>query len=149
MGVSETDAYVTMHNTMAEVIAETLARVGGTYAAVLAWTSPGLTHRSFLADAAWRAEDGIPVSRPGRGGPRGLVGVLDLQPGAVTILPTRSQLADGRGALATRMRREGRRSGPASVRSVFARGDGHDTPLGLAEMVRHLVAALDERAEDA
>lgn len=145
-GPAEREAFARMHNAMAEVIATTLGRVAPAYQAVVAWTSPGLTHRSFLADAAFRAADGLPASRDGVSGPVRLVGVLDTMPGLVEILPTRAQLAAARAALRDRLAAEGRNASSRAVGAVFARGDGHDTPLGLPELARQLAARLDDLA---
>lgn len=143
-GPAERDAFVTMHDAMVDVLTATLRRLGGEYGTVVAWVSPGLTHVSFLADAARRSADGMPASREGLTGPRPLRGVLDALPGAVDLLPTRAQLAEASQRLAERLAAQGRPSGPAAVRAVAARGDGHDTPLGLPEALRYLVARLDE-----
>jgi hypothetical protein len=77
---------------------------------------------------------------------RRLSGVLDAHPGLVDVLPTREQLTQASGALAERLRREGRPATAGSVRSVLARGDGHDTPLGLPEALVHLTAWLDDHS---
>ncbi|MGE4360681.1 MAG: hypothetical protein AB7E41_00715, partial [Mycolicibacterium sp.] len=56
------------------------------------------------------------------------------------------QIACAKEELAERLRREGRPAGTGSVRAVYARGDGHDTPLGLPELTAALVARLDFEA---
>jgi hypothetical protein len=145
-GPAEREAYATMHNAMSAHLATALTRLAPFYAAITAWVSPGLTHRSFLADAALRADEGLPTTRKGRTGVVPLRGVLDTLPGAVTVLPTRDQTAAAQDALAGRLAATGRPSGAGSVRSVFARGDGHDTPLGLPELLEHLMAELDRAA---
>jgi hypothetical protein len=131
-----------MHNHLVDVIASTLRRVGDRYEAVGAWVSPGLTHRSFLADTALRKIEGLPRTKRGPDGPRKLRGVLDQLPGAVTVMPTTDQLADAKVALAKRLAGEGRSVAPSAVRAVYARGDGNDTPLGLPEALAHLTAWL-------
>ncbi|MGN0064996.1 MAG: hypothetical protein ACI379_12210 [Nocardioides sp.] len=146
-GPGERAAYVEMHNAMADVIVSVLDRVGGRYDHVLGWVSPGLTHRSFLADTAFRPGDGLPSSRRGPDGPLPLRGVLDALPGAVEILPTRAQTDAARAALPDRLAREGRKSTPGAANAVFARGDGNDTPLGLPELTAALVARIDEVAQ--
>ena len=146
-GPAERSAYVRAHNTLAGVICRTLSRVGSRYRAIGAWTSPGLTHRSFLMDRSQRKAEGLPLSRNGSDGPEPLRGVCDQTPGIVEILPTTEQMAQARTDLAARLGREGRNCSPAAVRGLYARGDGHDTPLGLPEMLTHLTAWLDHRAE--
>jgi len=142
-GDNERVAYVEVHNRLAKVIAAALSRVGHRYTAVGAWVSPGLTHRSFLADGEFRAVDGLPATKKGPDGPLKLKGALDFLPGAVTIMPTAEQLASARERLAVRMEAEGRSTSEQAVRAVYARGDGNDTPLGLPESLAHLVAWLD------
>lgn len=145
-GPGERDAYVDVHERLVAVLVEALDRLRSHYDAIAAWVAPGLTHRSFLADAALRRAESLPASRTGAAGRRPLVGVGDHLPGVVDVLPTRDQLADARDRLAVRLEKEGRAAGAGSVRSVYARGDGHDTPLGLAEATDHLVAWLDARS---
>ena len=145
-GPGERDAYVDVHQALVEVLSATLSRLSGSYDGIVAWVSPGLTHRSFLADRALRRAEGIPASRRGADGTRRLEGVLDRHPGMVDVLPTRAQLGAAAEALAQRLAAEGRPHGPGSVRSVMARGDGHDTPLGLPEALTHLTGWLDARA---
>ncbi|NIA24535.1 MAG: hypothetical protein GWP04_03085 [Gammaproteobacteria bacterium] len=144
-GPNERAAYVEMHNRLVDIIAATLRRVGARYAAIGAWVSPGLTHRSFLADAALRKAEGLPLTRSGPEGPVALRGVLDQLPGAVTIMPTAEQLDQAKAVLAKRLAREGRSATPGAVRAVYARGDGNDTPLGLPEALDHLTAWLEGR----
>ncbi len=143
-GPAERQAFVDTHNRLVAIITDALQRLQPHYAAMGAWVSPRLTHRSFLADAALRAAEGIPRSRSGTAGPARLVGVLDRAPGLVTVMPTADQLEAARSRLAERLHREGRRATPAAVRAVYARGDGNDTPLGLPEALRFLVEWLAE-----
>lgn len=143
-GPNERAAFVEMHNRLVDVIASTLRRVGHRYEAIGAWVSPGLTHRSFLADAALRKAEGLAVTKRGPDGPRKLRGVLDQMPGAVAVLPTLQQLDGAKAALAKRLAGEGRSAGPGAVRAVYARGDGNDTPLGLPEALEFLVMWLEE-----
>ena len=145
-GPAERGAYVTAHNTLAGVIHRTLRRVGSRYRAIGAWTSPGLTHRSFLMGRDQRKAEQLPLRRTGPDGPVSLRGVCDETPGIVEILPTTEQMAQARSDLAQRLKREGRNHSGGAVRGIYARGDGHDTPLGLPELLRHLTAWLDDKA---
>jgi len=142
-GPGEREAYADMHNALVEVLATALGRFGSAYAGIGAWVSPGLTHVSFLADLARRRTDGIPASRRGLTGAKPLTGVLDLLPGALTLMPTRPQLDTAFEALAARLAEQGRSSSPGSTRSVFARGDGRDTPLALPETLVHLTGWIN------
>ena len=144
-GPAERQAYAETHNYLADVIAKALTRLSPHYAAIGAWVSPGLTHRSFLADRAFRRLEGLPMSRSGLEGPVQLVGALETAPGVVTVMPSQDQLAEARDRLAVRLRSEGRKATPGAVRAIYARGDGNDTPLGLPEALVHLVAWLDNQ----
>ncbi|MDX6739626.1 hypothetical protein [Actinocorallia sp. A-T 12471] len=142
-GPAEREAYADMHNALVDVLAAALGRLAPHYAGIAAWVSPGLTHISFLADASRRKADGLPSARKGLTGPKPLRGVLDVLPGALDLMPTRAQLTAATAALTERLAAEGRPAGPGSVRSVFARGDGRDTPLALPETLAHLTAWID------
>ena len=145
-GPAEREAYVVAHNTLVDVIARCGARVRPRYAGIGAWTSPGLTHRSFLMGAAQRKAEGLPMHRKGIAGPVALHGVADVAPGLVDLLPTVPQLTEAQVELAARLQRQGRNASPGAVRGIYARGDGHDTPLGLPELLRHLIGWLDDKA---
>lgn len=142
-GPNERASYVEMHNRLVDIIATVLTRVSDRYLAFGAWVSPGLTHRSFLADTELRKAEGLPQSKRGPDGPMKLRGVLDQRPGVVTVLPTLEQLDKAQAALSQRLEREGRATTPAAVRAVYARGDGNDTPLGLPEALCYLTEWLD------
>lgn len=143
-GPNERAAFVDVHNRLVDVIADTLERVRDRYAAIGAWVSPGLTHRSFLAGAEFRRAEGLPRAKRGPRGPIQLRGVLDRTPGLVTIMPTAAQLAVAKRDLSKRLARTQRSATPGAVRAVYARGDGNDTPLGLPEVLRHLTGWLEE-----
>ena len=143
-GPAERQAYAETHNILAEIIRESLVRLAPLYRAIGAWVSPGLTHRSFLADDELRRKEGLARSRKGTHGPVRLVGVLEGAPGLVTMMPGQEQLEDARHRLAERLKSEGRNHTTAAVRGIYARGDGNDTPLGLPEVLTHLTSWLDE-----
>ena len=142
-GPAERQAYAETHNYLAGVIRRALVRLSHRYAAMGAWVSPGLTHRSFLAGTDLRRAEGLPRSRRGTDGPVQLVGVLEGGSGLVTVMPSQEQLEEARGRLAARLRAEGRKATPGAVRAVYARGDGNDTPLGLPESLTYLTAWLE------
>lgn len=142
-GPNEREAYVRVHNRLADLIATVLGRVGSRYAAIGAWVSPGLTHRSFLANQALRRTECLPLSRRGPDGPLALRGALDAVPGSVTIMPTVVQQAEAKEAFAKRLAHQGRVATRGAVAALYARGDGCDTPLGLPESLLHLTRWLD------
>lgn len=92
-GDGERAAYVAVHNRLAALMASVLVRWRRRYAAVLAYVAPGLTHRSFLGDAAERRAAGLPASRRAGGRRLPLRGVGELEPGLVTLVPDGRQLA--------------------------------------------------------
>ena len=143
-GNAERSSYVEMHNHLVEVITSSLKRVGNHYHEIVAWVSPGLTHRSFLASKKIRLEEGISSSRKIQGGRKKLNGVLDLESEILKIMPTLEQLKLAQHHLEKRLRKEGRNSSPGSVRSIYARGDGNDTPLGLKETLDYLLTCLNK-----
>ncbi len=145
-GPCERDAYVETHNRLADVIGIGLTRIAPRYRAMGAWVSPGLTHRSFLADSELRKAEGLPLRRTGVNGMVTLRGVLDDHPGLVEVMPTQRQLEAARVALAKRLEKEGRPATESAVRGIYARGDGNDTPLGLPESLEFLVSWLDRVA---
>ena len=134
------------HDAMVRVQTAVLRRVAGAYDHVLAWVSPYLTHRSFLLDAAQRAAEGAAVAHVGASGPRAVSGVNDALPGTVEILPASASFDRARAALGERLRAEGRPAGPGDLAQAWETGDGHDTPLGLPEMLPELLARLDDIA---
>lgn len=144
-GPNERGAFVEVHNTLADTIAKTLERVSGKYKAIGAWVSPGLTHRSFLADSGLRKAEGLAASKQGPDGRMALRGALDQVPGAVEVMPSLSQLEAAKGALVGRLKAEGRDATTKAMQAVYARGDGNDTPLGLPEALVHLTGWLDEQ----
>jgi hypothetical protein len=92
-GDSERAAYVEVHNRMAEQLDAVIGRLAERYTAVIGYVAPWLTHRTFLASTAEREAYGIPTSRSVGDEERELVGVNDLSPGLVDIVPDADQLA--------------------------------------------------------
>lgn len=93
-GDRERAAYVEVHNLMAEQLHAVIGRLRERYAAVVGYVAPWLTHRTFLASAAEREAYGLPGSRTVDGEERELVGVNDLTPGLVDIVPDSGQLTE-------------------------------------------------------
>jgi hypothetical protein len=147
-GPREREAYVTAHNTLVDLVHQTLHRVGPRYGGIVAWVSPGLTHRSFLMDERQRKLEGLPLRRKSTHGMLALRGVRDQGPSLLDILPTTAQMVGAQEKLAERLKREGRNYSRKAVQGVYARGDGHDTPLGLPELLTHLVAWINKQAAE-
>lgn len=87
-GDAERGAFVETHNRLVGRIVQTLTALAPHYEQIVAYTTPTLTHRSFLADRAGRLEAGLPSSRKVDGELRELVGVGDRAPGLVEVLPS-------------------------------------------------------------
>ena len=103
-GEAEREAYIAIHNVLAEHLAAVLAAAAPRYEAIVAYVAPGLTHRSFLAGAEEKRAAGLPTSRRGRGGTRRtLLGVDDLAPGLVQLVPDGAALATLRDAAGGRL----------------------------------------------
>lgn len=86
-GPVEHAAYAATHNALTHVMAQVLGRVAPAYEGLLAWLPAGMTHRSFLGDDASRRAEGLPVDPVGPNGEVTLIGVGDLAPGLVELLP--------------------------------------------------------------
>ncbi len=144
-GPAEREAYVEVHNHLSGVIARVLSRVGPRYRAVGAWVSPGLTHRSFLADAALRHAEGLPRWRRGTGGRLPLHGVLDELPGAVTVMPTVDAAGAGPGGSRRAAGRRGTTRRPGSGGGGVRPRRRPRHPAGAARVagVPHRLARLD------
>lgn len=102
-GDNERAAYVEMHNRMAAQLHAVIGRLRDRYASVLGYVAPTLTHRTFLADAAERRSSQVPVSRTVGGAERALVGVNDLEPGLVRIVPDGRRLTELRDGFGGRL----------------------------------------------
>jgi hypothetical protein len=62
-GDEERRQYVAMHNAMARIMAEVVARIGHHYTDIISWVAPGLTHRSFVLARDERALHRVATSR--------------------------------------------------------------------------------------
>lgn len=92
-GDNERAAYVEVHNRLAHSMAVSLQRIARQYKAIYAYVAPLMTHRSFLVDAAQRKAVGLSLSRKVGAARRKLVGVNDLVPGMVRVIPDAAQLS--------------------------------------------------------
>jgi hypothetical protein len=102
-GDNERAAYVDAHNRLAREIAGDLERVAGSYAAIVGYVAPGMTHRSFLAGTDERRATGMPTARRVRGRNVELVGVGDVRPGLVRLAPTPAEFEAERAARGGRL----------------------------------------------
>jgi hypothetical protein len=102
-GDNERAAYVETHNRLAESMAAALGRISGRYEQIIAYVAPKLTHRSFIVDREGRRAVGLANSRRVGGVNRELVGVNDIEPGLVRVVPDPGELAALRDELGGRL----------------------------------------------
>ena len=137
-GDNEKLAYVQVHNRLVELIATILKRLEPTYSRILAYVSPGLTHRSFLSSREEKKAGGIRTARRIAGKTYPLEGVNDLHRGLVTVVPKKEEWEDIFKAVEARLLAEDPSETKAGVRGYFARGGGGATPLALPESLETL-----------
>ena len=142
-GPNEHAAYALAHERLVAVMVTTLTRLAPHHDRVLAWASTLLTHRSFVMDRTQRVAEGEPTSRTGPDGELPITGVNDALPGRVDVRPTIDELERARVVFDARLAAEGRGTDPEAREAAWLAGDGNDTPLGLPELLAHLVARLD------
>ena len=102
-GDNERAAYVEVHNRLAESIAKALSRIASNYEAIYAYVAPALTHRSFIVDRAQSRAAGMSNARRVGSQMLPLVGVNDLVPGLVDLVPDAAQLTRLRGQMGGRL----------------------------------------------
>ena len=102
-GDNERAAYVEVHNRLAESIAKALSRIASNYEAIYAYVAPALTHRSFIVDRAQSRAAGMSNARRVGSQILPLVGVNDLVPGLVDLVPDAAQLTRLRGQMGGRL----------------------------------------------
>jgi hypothetical protein len=140
-GSEERRAYVTMHNEMSKRLAQVIGRIRPNYSAVVAWVSPGLTHRSFILARDQRRSNGVAFAR--RVGDRNLPlqGANDLLAPEdwIECLPTVKQCELAKRRLAKRLGRP-----VSAIGGYYSRGGGEATPLALPELLDFLVSRLDK-----
>jgi hypothetical protein len=143
-GPEERRAYVTMHNAMAERLADVILRLARLYDQRIAWVAPGLTHRSFVVGRPERKANNVPGARRVGNAAMPLVGANDRLPQDLTIacLPTLAQCHEAQRRLAARLGRD-----VAHIGGHYSRGGGGATPLALPELLEVLLAAVDADAE--
>lgn len=91
-GDNERAAYVETHNRLARSMARALSRIASRYEGIYAYVAPKLTHRSFIVDRDGRTAVGLSNSRRVAGEQRELVGVNDIEPGLVRVVPDPGEL---------------------------------------------------------
>ena len=141
-GENEKLIYVQVHNRLVQLIAAIVERLRSHYVKVLAYVSPGLTHRSFLSSVEEKKANGLRTARRISGSRYPLQGVNDLHPGLVTIVPSKDEFQHIHEAVEGRLRAEQPSLTPAKVRGYFARGGGGATPLVLPEALHVLDSYL-------
>ena len=142
-GENEKLAYVQVHNRLVELISKVLNRLDPGYTRIVAYVSPGLTHRSFLSSKEEKRASGIPMARRIGNRRYSLEGVNDNYPGLVTIVPSQEELEGISKAVEARLLQEDALTSRAAARGYFARGGGGATPLALPEALQVLDKYLD------
>ena len=138
-GDEERRNYVMMHNEMARILAEVVARIGHRYSDIISWVAPGLTHRSFVLSRGERAAHHVTTSRKVGGKRLELIGANDHlaaeQKIACLPMPDDCKLA---------IQRLSQRLGidVPKATAIYARGGANATPLALPELLDILVKRL-------
>lgn len=135
-GPLEKSAYVKVHNIHAAAIAEILMKLKKYYAAIFAYVTPKMTHRSFLSSTAEKKEIGLPLSRRTDRGAEKMVGVNDLHPSLVKLIPGGSEVEQILDRLRKRLGLKQEQL--ARVKAYFATGGGVATGLVLPETLYFL-----------
>ena len=141
-GDNEKLVYVQVHNKLVELIGVILERLAPHYEKIVAYVSPKLTHRSFLASRAEKGASGLRTARRISGETYPLRGVNDSAPGTVAIVPSTEELQEVYRSVEARLRAQDPSITPAKARGYIARGGGGATPLALPEALRTLETYL-------
>lgn len=142
-GPLEKAAYVRVHNIHAEAMAGVLSKLKGYYDHMLAYVTPKMTHRSFLADTSEKKEVGLPVFRNTVNGREHFIGVNDLHPSLVKIIPSQEELHLILDNLRKRLGFAAKDL--AKAKAYFATGGGIATGLILPESLSVLANYLHDR----
>ena len=134
-----------MHNEMARILADVVARIAHHYTDVISWVAPGLTHRSFVIGNDERSFHHVATSRLVGDKRLELIGANDHLPSERRIaclpLPNDCQRAIER--LSHRLKVD-----IPKATAIYARGGNNATPLALPELLDVLVRRLTgERAK--
>jgi hypothetical protein len=138
-GDEERRQYVTMHNEMARILANVVARIAHNYTDVISWVAPGLTHRSFVVGHDERSFHHIATSRMVAGKRLDLIGANDhlTSERRITCLPLPADCKRAVERLARRLKTD-----IAKATAIYARGGNNATPLALPELLDVLVHRL-------
>jgi hypothetical protein len=139
-GDKERRDYVIMHNEMARILANVVARIGHSYADIVSWVAPGLTHRSFVLARSQRAFHHVAASRKASGKRLQLIGANDHLPPElrITCLPAPDDCKTAIQRLSRRLRID-----IPHAKAIYARGGANATPLALPELLDVLVRRLE------
>jgi len=138
-GDEERRQYVTMHNEMARILANVVARIAHNYTDVISWVAPGLTHRSFVLGRGERPIHQVATSRMAGGKRLELIGANDHLPvqRRIDCLPTRDDCRHAIERLSHRLKVD-----VSKATAIYARGGNNATPLALPELLDVLVRRL-------
>ncbi len=138
-GDEERRHYVVMHNEMARILANVVARIGRHYTDVISWVAPGLTHRSFVLARSERAAHNVATSRMVEAKRLELVGANDHLPAEhrIECLPLPDHCKHAIKRLSRRLRID-----VPKATAIYARGGSNATPLALPELLDVLVKRL-------
>lgn len=138
-GDEERRHYVIMHNEMARILANVVARIAHNYTDVISWVAPGLTHRSFVLGRNERAFHNVATSRMVGGKRLELVGANDHLPPArrINCLPLPDDCRHAIERLSRRLKID-----ISKATAIYARGGNNATPLALPELLDVLVKRL-------
>jgi hypothetical protein len=138
-GDEERRQYVVMHNEMARILANVVARIGRSYTDVISWVAPGLTHRSFVLARGERALHHVLTSRKVGAKRVDLVGANDHLPKEqrIACLPLPDDCKNAIARLSRRLKVDLPRA-----TAIYARGGVNATPLALPELLDVLVKRL-------
>ncbi|HLG82009.1 MAG TPA: hypothetical protein VKY22_13400 [Bradyrhizobium sp.] len=138
-GDEERRQYVAMHNEMARILANVVARLSPHYTDVISWVAPGLTHRSFVLGRGERAFHHVATSRMVGGKRSELIGANDhLAPERrIDCLPLPDDCKRAIERLARRLKVD-----LPKAAAIYARGGNNATPLALPELLDVLIRRL-------
>lgn len=138
-GDEERRHYAIMHNEMARILANVVARIGQNYTDIVSWVAPGLTHRSFVLARNERAIHSVTTSRKVAGKRLELIGANDHLPPDLQIacLPLPDDCKNAIQRLSRRLKID-----IAQATAIYARGGVNATPLALPELLDVLVMRL-------
>src|SRR5579872_3089604 len=138
-GDEERRQYVAMHNEMARILANVVARIAHNYTDVISWVAPGLTHRSFVIGRGERSFHNGATSRMVDGKRQHLIGANDhlTQDARIDCLPLPEDCKRAVERLARRLKVD-----ISKATAIYARGGNNATPLALPELLDVLVHRL-------